>query len=369
MSYYSRIKNRVCSILYNHLDKHIGKHIIVIESDDWGSIRVASRKAYDALIGEGYAMTMRPYERYDCLETDEDIKALSQVLIKYRDSKGNHPIITMNYLSANPDFAKVKKDGYMKYSFKTIEQIYQETEGTSNVISLVKKGIEEGIFRPQCHGREHFNVLEWLKALQSGNRDVLMAFKHGMCGIFPKEKPSIGNQYMVALRYRDESSQDYVCQSIEQALDLFRKTWGYSSRTFIAPCYTWSDKIEQVLSENGVKFLQGVRVRRSSYDGSRMYCYAGQVRNGLVQGIRNCSFEPSTSPNFQIQDLMNEIDKVFKTKKVAVISSHRINYVSGIDINNRTESLQLLDQFLEEVLHKYPDVEFMSSDQLINEYI
>ncbi len=368
MSYYSRINNRMCSIIYDYLDRRPNRHIIVMESDDWGSVRVASRQAYDALTEDGYAMASRPYERYDCLESDDDIKALSLILRKYKDSKGNHPVITMNYLGANPDFDQVKKDGFMKYSFRTIEQTYQETEGANNVIALVKEGINAGVFRPQCHGREHFNVLEWLRALVSGDNDVLTAFKYGMCGLFPKDNPSIGNQYMVAFRSDDEKSQNYVCESIAQALSLFNNTWGYPSLSFIAPCYTWSDKIERVLQVNGVKIMQGVRVRRSSNGGTRKFCYAGQIRNGLIQSVRNCSFEPSTTSNFQIVNLMHEIDNAFRKKKIAVISSHRINYVSGIDVNNRIKSLKLLDQFLSEILRKYPDVEFMSSDQLINVY-
>lgn len=367
-SYYSRIKNRVCSIIFDHLDKRTDRHIVVIESDDWGSIRVGSRKTYDALIKDGYAMDTRPYERFDCLETDDDISALSSVLLKHRDSMGNYPIITLNYLSANPDFEQIKNDGFKKYSFRTVEQTYQETEGANNVISLVKEGIKVGVFRPQCHGREHFNVLEWLKAIQSGDKDVLTAFKYGMCGIFPKDNPSIGNQYMVALRSVDEESQVYVNQSIVQALELFEKIWGYPSISFIAPCYTWNDSIEYVLQKNGVKFVQGVRFRRSSSCQKRKYCYAGEKRNGLMLGIRNCFFEPSTTKNFHISDLMKEVDSAFRKNKIAVISSHRINYVSGIDVNNRDKNLQLLDRFFEELIQTYPDIVFMSSDQLISEY-
>lgn len=63
---------------------------------------------------------------------------------------------------------------------------------------------------------------------------------------------------------------------------------------------------------------------------------------------------------------MKEIGQAFKNNHIAVISSHRINYVGGIDINNRIKNLELLDEFLSTLLMKYPDVEFMSSDQLID---
>lgn len=366
MNYFYRIINKIYTDIYNHLDKRTNRHIVVIESDDWGSIRVPSRSVYDALIDEGFAMSTRPYERYDCLETDEDILALSEVLMKHQDAKGNHPIITMNYLCANPDFDQIKRNGYKTYFYKTINETYLDNIGSENVITLVKDGIEKGIFRSQCHGREHFNVLEWLNALRSGNQDVLTAFRYGMCGIFPKNNPSIGNQYMVAFRSNNDESMKYVCQVVSMSLNMFKEIWGYHSLSYIAPCYTWNDEIEKVLATNGVKLMQGGRVRRSSNSLSQRFYYAGEIKNGLVHSIRNCSFEPSTTKNFSIQALMNEIDNAFKNNKIAVISSHRINYVGGIDVENRERNLNLLDRLLTILLKKYPTVEFLSSDKLIN---
>lgn len=59
---------------------------------------------------------------------------------------------------------------------------------------------------------------------------------------------------------------------------------------------------------------------------------------------------------------MKEIECAFKDKHIAIISSHRINFVGGIDVNNRIKNLELLDEFLSTLLMKFPDVEFMSSD-------
>ena len=365
-SIYNRIYNRICSIINEQRDKKVMQRIVVIESDDWGSIRVPSRKVYDTLMAEGYSMDKRPYERYDCLETDEDVKALSGVLLKYKDKKGKHPVITLNYLSANPDFHKIKEKGYSDYIYEDVCNTYSRYPHSANVIQLVKDGIEQGIFMPQCHGREHFNVCDWLNALRIGDKDVITAFNYGMCGIFPKETPAKGNQYMVALKSYDDESQKYVCDTVAQSLSLFRKIWGFASRTFIAPCYTWNDKIENILFDNGVELVQGARVRRSSSNSSKKYLYAGQKSHGLIYGVRICFFEPATTAEYSTDNLMKEIGQAFKNNHIAVISSHRINYVGGIDINNRIKNLELLDEFLSTLLMKYPDVEFMSSDQLID---
>ena len=44
---------------------------------------------------------------------------------------------------------------------------------------------------------------------------------------------------------------------------------------------------------------------------------------------------------------------------------HRINFASEMKINNRDENLRHLKKMISELLKKFPDVEFMSSDQLI----
>ena len=56
----------------------------------------------------------------------------------------------------------------------------------------------------------------------------------------------------------------------------------------------------------------------------------------------------------------------------AIISSHRVNYVGFLDERNRDKNLKLLKTLLDKILNKWPDVEFLSSDEMgliINEHI
>ena len=54
----------------------------------------------------------------------------------------------------------------------------------------------------------------------------------------------------------------------------------------------------------------------------------------------------------------------FRWGKPAVINSHRVNYSSGIFEENRDNSLRLLDALLKAIIKKWPEVEFMNSQQL-----
>ena len=56
-------------------------------------------------------------------------------------------------------------------------------------------------------------------------------------------------------------------------------------------------------------------------------------------------------------------------KKPAIVVSHRINFVSGLNTAHRDRSLGMLGRLLDEVLRRWPDVQFMSSNELARHMI
>lgn len=357
------LQNKICE----HRDFRTPRHIVVFESDDWGSIRMSNKRDWDELLRLGYAVDKRPYERLDTLESPEDLESLFEVLRKYKDYKGNHPIITANMLMANPDFERIERTAYQEYFFEPIANTYVRYYGNTKVLDLMQQGMEEGLFMPQSHGREHFNVERWMVGLNAGDEDLLTAFKFGMCGISPKSHPELGNKIMIALKASSKQEQLKIDKSVIEGLHMFEQLWGFKSKTFVAPCYSWNEDIESVLAENDVKLLQTSRIKKESFHSPKQYLFFGQKNKfDQVYSIRNCSFEPAIQKNDSIVNaLLKQVDNSFSCHKVSVFSSHRINYVSRIFENNRTNTLAVLDEFLKLLLEKYPDVEFLSSEKLI----
>lgn len=352
----------------SHLDFRTCQHIVVFESDDWGSIRMSNRKDWENLLRMGYAVDKRPYERFDTLESPEDLEALFDVLTRHKDCNGNHPVITANMLMVNPDFETIEREGFLNYYYEPVFQTYERYFGNTKVLNLMKQGLEEGIFMPQSHGREHFNVAQWMRGLQNGDEDLLMAFQHGMCGIAPKAHSERGNQMMSALLAQNEEEQVGINNIVSEGLILFEKLWGFKSETFVAPRYLWNERTEKVLVEGGVKLIQTDRANKAAYLMPIRHYYTGQHNKfGLVYSIRNCRFEPATKEGGEsVEELIRQIDEVFSKRKLAVFSTHRINYVSGIETSNRSRTLGVLDKFLTKLLDKYPDTIFISSDKLID---
>lgn len=353
--------------IINILGFRTNRKIVIIESDDWGSIRMPSIEVYKKLKSNGYSVDKRQYERLDSLESEDDLNMLFDILVKFKDSTGNPPIITANSVVTNPDFEKIKEFSFTKYFYETSKDTFIKYKGREKSFDIIKKGIRSHLFRPQFHGREHFNIPLWMKELKRGNIDYLYAFENKMCGIFPKSNPNHGNILLSALRYDDIDSKVDRLNSIQEGLNIFKDMYGYNSLTFIAPCYTWDDEIEKILYENGVKLIQSSLYQtNSNYKIRGKYHYMGQYnRFNMRYLLRNCTFEPSLLGINDAVDLcLSQIDTAFRWQKPAIISSHRINYCGSINKKNRYINLLLLNKLLKKIVLKYSNIEFMSSDML-----
>ena len=124
------------------------KKIVVIESDDWGSIRTSNREAYDTLLQDGYDMSKSPYT-LDALESNEDLTELYSVLNSVTDSQGNPACFTANMIMANPDFIAIEKNNFSKYVYETVDKTLDKYEGRDKVRELWKQGMaNKSVFPP-----------------------------------------------------------------------------------------------------------------------------------------------------------------------------------------------------------------------------
>lgn len=363
-------KQTITHNLLNIPGWHTRRRILVIESDDWGSIRMPSKKVYEELLSHGLHADRDPYCRYDNLATVDDLTALYEVLQSVKDKNGRNAVLTANAVVANPVFEKIKATGYTEYYYEPFTETLKRYSTHEGVYEMWKQGIDAGIFHPQFHGREHLNVKKWLKVLQSGEEATKLAFENGTFGLTSEVSPTIKTNYMGAFDSCVPEDLEFYNQSITEGLDLFDQLIGYRSESFIATTYTWSAEIEPYLKKCGVRYLQGMVHQRVPLDEGDSFTFkknnftGRKSKAGLTYVTRNCYFEPSQVNNDSVADCMNRIMIAFRWGKPAIISSHRINYIGNIVEKNRTNNLKALAELLKMVVNKFPDVEFMSSDEL-----
>lgn len=366
----SKIKNSITRHLVNIPGWRTDRKIVVIESDDWGSLRMPSRQVYDKCLRAGYPVDENPYERYDSLASETDLELLFDLLASFRDSSGNPPVITANALTSNPDFDKIESSGFATYVYESIEKTFNSYPEHSKCLELWKKGMEGGLFFPQSHGRDHLNVSMFMNSLQKGDKEAHFGFDHKMPGCIPHGKPARGNKYVVALWYTDDKDKEQKISIVLEGLELFENLFGYRSKSFIPPNYKWSPDFNEQMAIKGVLFFQGNRKMAEPLPGGkkRIYRYFLGEENKFNQTylVRNARFEPSLTDNRSesVDRCLSEITAAFRMKKPAIICSHRINYIGYIDGTNRDRNLILLNQLLKRITTKWPEVEFMNSVQL-----
>ena len=350
---------------------HTNRKIVVIESDDWGSIRMPSKEVYNQLLKEGYKPDTDPYLKYDSLASEEDLMALFDVLSSVKDKHGNPAVITANCVVANPDFKRIKNSGFRDYHYELFTETLKSYSNHQNSLNLWKQGMAANIFHPQFHGREHLNVDQWMKGLQEGDKLLHKAFENEMISISSiPSKMRFG--YMEALDFYDLNEKQNKEPIIKDGLHLFEQIFGFKSSTFIANCYIWHNDFEKTLFENGVHFIQGIPVQlqpqltQNSHLLKRTYHFAGQKNKfGQSYLVRNAHFEPTQFPDGDIvNECLSRIEIAFKWYKPAIISSHRLNFIGTIDAENASRNLKLFQSLLNQIVKTWPDVEFMTSSQL-----
>ena len=337
---------------------------LIIESDDWGAIRTPSKQALEAFEKRGLGLGKSIYKN-DSLASNEDLEQLFNLLQSFRDRKGNAVKITANAIMANPDFEKIKAAAFNQFYFEDFRKTLQRYPDHDKSFLKWEQAIAEKIFVPQFHGREHLQYKRWLKVLQSGNQDALFCFDRGATY-------SGKDDYSFMEAYDWDQPEDVEEQKriVEEGLTMFENIFGYISKSFIAPCYNWDPKLEPVLKSKGVRLIQGIRnqlIPTGTFDQyDRLPHYFGEVNSiGLKYTIRNCFLEPSQLPGKDwVDSCLAQIQAAFLLRKPAVICSHRINYIGYIDQRNRERGLKDLERLIKKVLIKWPDVTFISTDQL-----
>lgn len=367
----SKIKSRLSHNLVNIPGWRTDRKIVVIESDDWGAVRMPSREVYDCMLAEGIRVDRDAYCRYDGLETADDLEALYDVLLSVKDKNGRHPIITANAVVANPDFERIKESGFSQYYYEPITESFAKSSRHVGAWDVWRQGMAEGLLHPQFHGREHLNVKKWLRTLRVGDEITRKAFDYGTFGLTSDVDSRIKNNYMGAFNSGlDEDIADYKVL-LTEGLGLFERIFGYKSESFIATTYVWNPKIETTLCECGVKYLEGLVHQRIPLDDDTTFRYkknnfTGRRSDaGLTYITRNCFYEPSSNLEFDwVSDCLSRIKVAFRWHKPAVIGMHRLNVIGSIDEQNRKRNLAGLKVLLDAIVSRWPQVEFMTTDQL-----
>lgn len=347
------------------------RNLVVFESDDWGSIRMPSVEVFNNLSKAGIDLVSDDgcnYNRYDSLASVEDLNSLFEVLFSVKDSNNRPAVLTPVSVVANPDFARIEQSGFSEYYFEPVTETLKRYPGCENSFLLWKEGIENRLFMPQFHGREHLNVKVWMRALQGGHKKTKLAFKNGMWGISTALDPEIRVELQAAFDFVDPEDLRYHEEVLTSGLSLFEKLFGYRATYFVPPNGPFSSNLEPVCTASGITLLsvpkmqieplgQGRTVKRLHWLGQRN-------NSGLTSITRNCFFEPVHPGRDWVDCCLYDIQTAFRWNKPAIVSSHRLNFIGSLYRENRKNGLQQLSLLLQQIMKIWPATEFITTAEL-----
>lgn len=364
-----RLKEKLSKNYINAIGWSSRQKYLLIESDDWGAVRMPSKEVYKKLIDHNIEVDTLHIDKLDAVESQDDLNALFNTLENFKDREGNSAVLTAYHVVANPNFEKIKASDKNEYFYETILETYKRHPHTKQVPNLINEGIKKGIYIPQYHGREHVHVKRYLEALNSESKKEQIAFENK--AIVSSKSTTCKNpylaQYFKGFDYNNSEEHEEIENIHRDGLKIFKEIFGMSSITFMAQGSVWGDHILPMLKEEGVQLIPGQQLIPTTDDGHKIANKKWGSKNklGQVHWRRNCKFEPARNQDFDwINKCLAEIKIAFRWGKPAVISSHRENFIGSIFEENRTQSLAKLEELLTAVQKNWPEVKFISTAQL-----
>ncbi len=349
--------------------QRLKEKFLVIESDDWGAIRIPDIQVRNWLYEKNYINRKDPFSHYDTLESQNDFVAFYEIFSRFKDEKGNHPVLTANFIMNNPDFDIIKSNNFKQYYSQPFTETYKSYYGNQKTEEILREGINKNLIKPQFHGAEHLNVVKWMNYLNQANTSFREAFDLKCYAIDDLSSNNRRGNLMAAYDYDTNEELEYIRKSISLGLQQFEEIFGFKSKTTIAPCYVWDHEVEQIVKKNEVNCFQGSYVQNihnTNTGFTKKYRFTGQKNpDKQTYLVRNGLFEPSVHKNVDwVNKCLESIDIAFKWGKPAILSAHRINFVGGLDENQRSHNLKLLKKVIEKAIEVWPDIQFIDSQSL-----
>lgn len=366
---------QIQSTLKLHLNSITGfssnKRIVVIESDDWGSIRMPDKSTFLHAEKAGIPVSKCPYLSNDTLASALDWEVLLTQTATIKDSSNRIMPITGNVVVGNPNMEKIKQANFESYYWEPFTDTLKRFNHSQNSFKYWEIAMNVGAFVPEFHGREHVNVQLWLKLLKAQHPLVTSAFEFGFWGLGSNILSDQRHFMQASFDYLDHSAVPFLKQALQEGLESFHSILNKPAQSFIPNNFIFPPELLSTLAKNGVNTIQG-RLRTHAPLGTadkRMLVKKkmGEINEfGQVFLNRNVFLEPAQAKNKHqlLKKAIKELDVAFLWKKPAIISIHRLNFIGSIQEQNRLENWSIIQKFFQYVKKRYPDFVFMSSSEL-----
>jgi hypothetical protein len=362
------LQNKILQNAKNLIGTKTDRKIVVFDVDDYGNVRVGSKRAIQNLEKAGFSPRSR-YDYYDTLETNDDLHALFDVLRSVKDRNGRSAIFTLYALPANINFEAMLENGFQEYVYELLpETLNKLGPDYDQVEESLKQGMREGLIHPEFHGREHFHVPLLMEKLKRKDACALACFENRSLMCLNSE-PYRNVKWTSAFDFEKLEDNKHHEATIADGIAAFSRVFGVSPVVFCAPGSSNHRSLFEVACHHGIRYVETAMIQKEHQGEGRykkLFNYTGKrTLGGGRMIIRNCVFEPTEERSFDwVAHAIGQIQAAFRWGRPAVVSSHRVNFCGLIDGKNRDRGLAQLKELLNRIVETWPDVEFMSTGEM-----
>lgn len=341
--------------------------IVCFSVDDFGNVLLHSKSARESLRKAGLLVDKSRFSQLDILENHDDLIGLFEVLTSVKDKNGKPACFTAFAMSANIDFDALEKNSWSKYEYQSLPETFSTLPGYEKAWETWKEGMEKKLLIPEFHGREHLNIGFLEKGMKKKDPDIMANLQNRSWAALDYQG-RVGFTEAFSFNHFSEVTEHH--KIIESGLMLFENIFGKKASHFNAPGAREHNSLHKTIKNAGVRIIDADFIQ-NEHQGEGKYQkiynpFGKKNKDGLNTVFRNCVFEPNLSEKSDwVDSCLKEIDIAFTCEKIANISSHRVNFVGGIEPNNRDFGLKELKRLLHVIVKKWPEVEFLSISEVI----
>lgn len=309
--------------------------VVIVESDDWGP----GPDSDAAWLGR-----------------------IADVLRRYQDEQGRHPVVTIGVVLALPDPDHPRKGQFSRLTLAD--------ERFRLVRERLVEGAGSGVFALQLHGMEHF----WPPALQAAAQadPEVARWLRWFDGKQPPRTEVLPAH--LQSRWVDASTlptralaAGEIVQAARDEVHAFSAVFGLPATVAVPPTFLWDERVERAWAESGIRYIVTPGQRYASRDRTgRLVAdgppiHAGQRgRNGVVYLVRDRYFEPALGHD--AEHALAVLTEKTGTGQPTLLEMHRFNFTR--DPVQAARAVDELDRFLAGALRAYPGVRFLTPAEL-----
>ena len=307
--------------------------VLIFESDDWG-----------------------PGEPFHA----KRLQRLADILSKYRDAQGRHPVATLGIVLAIPDQLRMREQGGERYIPLTLADAR-----FAEMRDVIRRGEQRRVFSVQLHGMEHY----WPPALMVAKH--VGAVASWLSAEFPRTEALPAP---LQSRWIDASvlpSKQHEWPEIERAaneeVQHFSQVFGHSPAVAVPPTFVWSEDVERAWANNGVHVIVTPGRRFVGRDEhGKLIASGAPIRNGmrnakgLVYMVRDDYFEPAKG--HRAERAWAALESKTRCGRPTLLEMHRYNFVDDSAVAER--SYEELARAIEGALQRFPNLVFTSTGAL-----